>query len=60
MEELCGILAAGAGGSTKLIRRDGGKNERMTAPKYPAEYVEASERICRDKAKISAFYRKDR
>ncbi len=56
MEELCGILAAGAGGSTKLIRRDGGRNERIVAPKYPTEYAGAIERICRDKAKISAFY----
>ena len=57
MEELCSILAAGAGGSTKLIRRDGGKNDRMVAPKYPTEYIESIDRICRDKEKISAFYR---
>ena len=56
MEELCSILAMGAGGSTKLIRRDGGKNSRIVAPKYPTEYVDAIERICRDKEKIGAFY----
>ena len=56
MEELCSILAAGAGGSTKLIRRDGGKNERIVAPKYPTEYIESIERICREKEKISSFY----
>ena len=56
MEELCSILAAGAGGSTKLIRRDGGRNERMVAPKYPTEYIESIDRICRDKEKIVMFY----
>ncbi len=56
MEELCSILAMGAGGSTKLIRRDGGKNERMVAPKYPQEYLEAMDRICRDREKIGQFY----
>ena len=58
MEELCSILAMGAGGSTKLIRRDGGKNDRLVVPKYPAEYIGAIDRICRDKEKISAFYGK--
>ena len=57
MEELCSILAAGAGGSTKLIRRDGGKNERFVAPKYPTEYIENIGRICREKEKIESFYR---
>ena len=57
MEELCSILAAGAGGSTKLVRRDGGKNERIMAPKYPAEYIGAIERTCRNKEKINDFYR---
>ena len=56
MEELCSILAMGAGGSTKLIRRDGGKNTRLVAPKYPAEYIGAIDRICRDKEKIGTFY----
>ena len=56
MEELCSILAVGAGGSTKLIRRDGGKNARMVAPKYPLEYIQAIDRICSDKKKIKDFY----
>ena len=57
MEELCSILAAGAGGSTKLIRRDGGRNERLVAPKYPTEYIESIGRICEDKEKITEFYK---
>ena len=56
MEELCSILAVGAGGSTKLIRRDGGRNDRLVAPKYPTEYIESIERICRDKEQIRTFY----
>ena len=56
MEELCSILAMGAGGSTKLIRCNGGKNLRIVAPKYPAEYIDAIDRICRDKEKIGTFY----
>ncbi len=57
MEELCSILAAGAGGSTKLIRRDGGKNIRLVSPKYPKEYIESIDRICSDKEAIGRFYR---
>jgi oxygen-independent coproporphyrinogen-3 oxidase len=57
MEELCSILAVGAGGSTKLIRRDGGKNIRLVSPKYPKEYIEAIDRICKDKEAIGDFYR---
>ena len=57
MEELRSILAMGGGGSTKLIRPDGGRNIRLMAPKYPLEYVENIEKTCAEKEKISAFYR---
>jgi len=56
MEELCSIIAMGGGGSTKLIRPDGGRNIRIMAPKYPLEYVNQIEKTCADKEKISAFY----
>ena len=56
MEEICGIIAMGGGGSTKLIRPGGGKNIRITAPKYPLEYIEQIEKTCRDKEKIGGFY----
>lgn len=56
MEELCGILAVGGGGSTKLIRPGGGKNIRLTAPKYPLEYIGQIEKICKDKERIGEFY----
>lgn len=57
MEELCSILAMGAGGSTKLVRRDGGRNTRLMAPKYPLEYIQSIEKTCADKQEIAAFYR---
>ena len=57
MEELCSILAMGGGGSTKLIRPDGGRNIRLMAPKYPLEYIQSIEKTCADKAQIADFYR---
>ena len=57
MEELRSILAMGGGGSTKLIRPDGGRNIRLMAPKYPLEYVESIEKTCAEKEKITGFYR---
>ena len=56
MEELCSILAMGAGGSTKLIRHDGGRNLRFIAPKYPLEYIGGIGGVCAEKKKITAFY----
>ena len=57
MEELCSILAVGAGGSSKLVRCDGGRNLRLMAPKYPQEYIAAIDKTCSDKEKIAEFYR---
>lgn len=56
MEELCPIVALGGGGSTKLIRPDGGRSERIFAPKYPLEYISGIEKVCADKAKIAEFF----
>ncbi len=55
MEELCSILAMGAGGSTKLIGPAGGRNIRLTAPKYPLEYIQNIDRVCAGKEEISRF-----
>jgi len=55
MEELCSIIAMGAGGSTKLVRPDG-KIERIFAPKYPNEYISNLAKTCADKKKIGDFY----
>ena len=56
MEELCSIIAAGGGGSTKLIRRDDGRNIRFISPKYPLEYIENIDATCAEKHKIGEFY----
>lgn len=56
MEEICSVLAAGGGGSTKLISPDGGRNIRITAPKYPLEYIEQIDKTCSDKERIGEFY----
>ena len=55
MEELCPILAMGAGGSTKLVA-PGGIVRRLTAPKYPKEYMERVADTCAAKAQIPAFF----
>ena len=46
----------GAGGSTKLVRTDGGRNIRLMAPKYPLEYIGAIANTCEEKEKIAQFY----
>lgn len=55
MEELCSIIAMGAGGSTKLA---GGRGRivRDVAPKYPREYIDDAEAICAGKKRIEEFY----
>lgn len=57
MEELCSIVAMGGGGSTKLVRHDGGRNIRIMEPKYPLEYINGIEKTCADKRGITEFYR---
>lgn len=49
MEELQTILSLGAGGVSKRVDRETGKIDRFTNPKYPAEYLDAQERILRGK-----------
>ena len=55
MEELCGIIAVGAGGSTKLTA-PGGIVKRVMAPKYPREYMERIGQTCDEKDEIVRFY----
>jgi len=56
MEELCSIIAMGGGGSTKLVRQDGGRNIRFIEPKYPLEYINGIDAVCAEKEKITKFY----
>ncbi len=55
MEELCSILAMGAGASTKLTSGNG-LLKRVFAPKYPKEYIEGIEKVCADKRQITEFF----
>ena len=57
MEELHSILALGAGGSTKLTNPATGKVVRLTNPKYPQQYMERIDQLCRDKAELIPFQR---
>ncbi|MBQ4381871.1 MAG: coproporphyrinogen dehydrogenase HemZ [Oscillospiraceae bacterium] len=56
MEELCTILAAGGGASTKLVNAETGRIERIFDYKYPKEYIEGIEKTLADKEKIKEFY----
>ena len=54
MEELCSILAMGAGASTKLVL-GGGRLQRVFAPKYAREYIDGIEKVCADKQIITEY-----
>ena len=56
MEELCSIIAMGAGGSTKLVSDGGRRIKRMIAPKYPQEYISAAPGFAAGKERIGEFY----
>ena len=56
MEELCSILAMGAGGSTKLVAGGGKRIKRFIAPKYPQEYINAAPGFAAGKERIGEFY----
>ncbi len=55
MEELHTILALGAGGSTKLTDPSTGKIVRLTNPKYPFEYIQRIDQLCREKEALVPF-----
>ena len=56
MEELCSILAMGAGGSTKLVANGGKRIKRFIAPKYHQEYINAAPGFAAGKERIGEFY----
>lgn len=45
MEELCSVVAIGAGGVSKITDDFGHKVERIANPKYPKEYIDGIETI---------------
>lgn len=53
MEELHSVLALGGGGITKLVDRQSGAIRRKNNPKYPKEYIERIELICKEKESLS-------
>ena len=53
MEELCDVLALGAGGVTKLGTRGGGVIRRVQNPKYPREYIVNTAEIALQKSQLS-------
>ncbi len=56
MEELQTILAVGAGASTKLVDRNGGRIKRITNHKYPYEYLDRFGDILENKREIFHFF----
>ena len=56
MEECHTVLAAGAGGVTKLCEPGGTYVERIFNYKYPYEYISGFDEIIRRKAGIDEFY----
>ena len=59
MEEVQTILAMGAGGSTKLVDKDGGRLERVFNYKFPLEYNKHFELMLKRKNEIEEFYAKE-
>ena len=55
MEELHTVLALGAGGVTKLVEPSTGRIQRITAPKYPFDYLDRLDRVLQDKQAVRAF-----
>lgn len=52
MEELQPILSLGAGGVTKLVDPQAGRIERRANPKYPQDYLDRIDQICREKEEL--------
>ena len=60
MEEVQTILAMGAGGSTKLVDKEGGRLERVFNYKFPLEYNKHFELMLKRKNEIEEFYAKEK
>ncbi len=56
MEEAQTILAAGAGGSTKLVNTETGKIERLFNYKFPYEYISRYDKMIAKKEGIVSFF----
>ncbi len=58
MEEMQTILSAGAGGSTKLVSKQGNALERVFNFKYPTEYINRFDEMLARKEAITDFFAK--
>ena len=56
MEEVHSILAAGAGGSTKLVSEDKKQIKRLFNYKYPVDYIQQFEQVLNKKGEVLLFY----
>lgn len=56
MDETHTVLAAGAGGVTKLKQPEGGRIERVFNFKYPYEYLARFDEVLARKKQVEAFY----
>lgn len=56
MEELHTIVAAGAGGVTKLVDLPHNRIRRVFDYKYPSEYIGGFDEMLRRKDEIDAFF----
>ena len=52
MEELCSVIAIGAGGVSKLTDSHGHKIQRIANPKFPKEYIDGIETIINTKRNL--------
>jgi oxygen-independent coproporphyrinogen-3 oxidase len=55
MEELCTVIAAGAGAVTKLVSRGSGQIIRLQNCKYPLEYLRSRDKIESNIARAARF-----
>jgi oxygen-independent coproporphyrinogen-3 oxidase len=56
MEELTSVLAAGAGGVTKLVCPETEKITRLQNCKYPLEYLASRDKIADSRERIESFF----
>ena len=56
MEELHPVLALGGGGVTKLVEPRTGRITRLSAPKYPYDYLSRLDDVLAQKEEIAAFF----
>ncbi len=59
MEELCTVLALGAGGSTKLVNPRTGRIERIFNPKYSYDYIRNIEKVLESRNGFRDFTEKE-